>query len=299
VPILGTGKKRFLTSDRQREKNREWKALQKVKNEAHPVPILGTGTSPHPVLSSSPQDGDICSQVKESSKSFVVESGTKANPEEANPTSFSSDLTVTLGGQIRTNVGLEELVTQISDGEFDTDTLDPDKSKGYEYRDELREACLAAIAAKANRHLDRKCLRDVMDYAMQVLKKKHDLNTPRGWLPVMKTLKQGGTCCTLVSRMDTPEQLGPPKDLWNDGASSLRCYVQELAPYREMLDHAAEVLPIPSGWIDAVEFLNAVIKTQSSPPEGLIQVRDAIRERIPTLVQQPSTSAELCSTGVQ
>jgi len=259
-----------------------------------PDPILDENQSPS-CAKACPQDGDVCSQVssKSSSKDFVGNSGRKEKPGKPNPKSFSSDLTVTLD-RIDTTGSLNELVVQISDGEFNADKLD-----GYEYQDELHSACLEAIKLKANRPYTRNSLGNLMADAMGTLDTQN-IAAPRGWYPVIKTLRQGGRISLPIrASRQYHDEFKPPTDLWTDPCSSLRCYETELKPFREILDAAATHLPIPSCWTEAVEFLNAVINTQPSPSSELVKVRDTIQEKIPTPVEQSSTSVAFCSAVVQ
>jgi hypothetical protein len=223
-----------------------------------------------------------------------AKAGKKKTSENPDPKSSSPDPDLTVGKQINTSVELEELIDQISDKEFDTEKLEK-----YDYRNELKTACIEAIEAKASRTLDRKSLRAVMDHAMVSLKKS-DINAPGGWLPVMKILKLGGPCRTFSTGKEHHDEFKPPTDLWTDPCSSLRCYETELKPFREILDTAATQMPIPGCWTEAVEFLDAVINSINvEPPEELVKVRDSIREKIPTPVELSSTSVGFRSTLVQ
>jgi hypothetical protein len=201
-----------------------------------------------------------------------AKAGKKETTKNLDPKSSSLDLTVTVKNQINTSVELEELVTQISDGEFDTEKLEK-----YDYRDELKNACIEAVAAKATRTLDRKNLRAVMNHVMVSLNKR-DIKAPGGWLPVMNILRSGGPCRTFSTGREHRDDYSP-SEWWETGLSF---YKQELQPFDAVLRDASETLGLPTNWTETFEFLGAVINNQPAPSSELLRVQESIRERIPT-----------------
>lgn len=232
---IGTGKKRFLTSEIERQRNRERKAQSRIIPDGPEItdskddlrktsPQDGdrlqsptwTESSPQPGGKSCPQDGDVSSKVssKSGSKRFVGEKSDR--PKTETPLSFPSDLTVTIGSQINLFASLEELLSQISDGELETEKI----INTYEYREELQTACIEAVELQANAPFNRKSLGDVMGKVMDLLKEQHDLKAPKAWLVVMRELRKGGTCKTAVNTEPTPEPMDP-RAAWEAGRRAL------------------------------------------------------------------------------
>jgi hypothetical protein len=94
---------------------------------------------------------------------------------------------MTIGDQFQlSGCTLEEIVQAISDGEFEIGYLED-----FAYRDELQECCLDAIEGLSSRQFAGPASNaNVMGNAMEILRERYGVDAPRGWYPVMKTLRQ-------------------------------------------------------------------------------------------------------------
>ena len=82
--------------------------------------------------------------------------------------------------------GTEADITLLSDGVFDIRSL-----ARYKYTAELLECCAKAIEMLKDRPLlGGRSYAAIMGQAMELLRSDHQLDTPRGWVPVMQTLRK-------------------------------------------------------------------------------------------------------------
>jgi hypothetical protein len=103
-------------------------------------------------------------------------------------TFIEADSGPTVGDELRVIRNLDDLalIEQLSDSEFDTQFLTT-----YDRTRELADSCRAAIeelSAKVFR--GRSTLADIMGRAMERLRKDYGYDAPKGWLPVMRKLRQ-------------------------------------------------------------------------------------------------------------
>jgi hypothetical protein len=91
-----------------------------------------------------------------------------------------------------------ELIERLSDGEFNTQAL-----TNYEHTGELGDKCREAVQElSASVFRGRPTLADVMGLAMERLRKDYNYDAPKGWLLVMRRLRQ---------QIETePAESGPP-----------------------------------------------------------------------------------------
>ena len=172
------------------------------------------------------------------------------------------------------HTGTEETVRLISDGEFNSVTLDR-----YEYVEELGQACREAVRQmNQKRFKDRTTCAEIMDRAMKILDGEK-IKAPSGWLPVIKTLrKEGGPATASKSKTQQIQERG--LNIFGPN-SAFNWYAADLKPFEQILVETA--VPLPGCWSEAVQFLNTVITEHPNTDlRKLIAVRDQIQERIPS-----------------
>jgi hypothetical protein len=101
---------------------------------------------------------------------------------------FIADSGPTVGDALRDVWNLDdlELIERLSDGEFNTQAL-----TNYEHTGELGDKCREAIQElSASVFRGRPTLADVMGLAMERLRKDYNYDAPKGWLPVMRKLRE-------------------------------------------------------------------------------------------------------------
>src|SRR5208282_5143301 len=119
----------------------------------------------------------------------------------------------TIGGHFDlVNSTLEEIVVTISDGEFDPTFL-----SRYQHGDQLKECCVLAVdRLAADPFAGRVTCAHLMGRAMELLRHSYDLNAPRGWVPVIRTLRSP---LQFVSGCSLPST--PAEELLTDPFSGL------------------------------------------------------------------------------
>jgi hypothetical protein len=87
--------------------------------------------------------------------------------------------------QISGASSIEEILRRISDSRFN-----PKYLGRFEHLGPLRECCLQAVADLAGEAFDgNRSFANVMGRAMGLLRERHSVNAPRGWVPVMRALR--------------------------------------------------------------------------------------------------------------
>jgi hypothetical protein len=174
---------------------------------------------------------------------------------------------------------VEEIVRLISDGSFNTGPLNV-----YPFKSQLAEACREALNQMRNEPFNgRGMCAAIMSRAMELLKIKDHLNAPRGWLPVLKKLREDGGPAT-----GSEPRIVKDCDVLNDTSCpfALSEFREQLAPFADILKDAVKHRAMPSYYSDAVDFLNYAIEQHPDRDlEGLVTVRDSMRGRIPANVR--------------
>lgn len=174
---------------------------------------------------------------------------------------------------------VEELIHLISDGCFNTAALNK-----YEATHELDKACREALRQMGNDRFDgRKTCAAIMSRAMEILRLRHGLNAPRGWLPVLKELRAQAGPATAPKLVPPPKLTIAPAEVLTNTLSAFGEYRDRLQPFNDPLVEVAHYEGVPGNWRDAVRFLDCVIDG-NVPHEQLaplIAVRDEIRTRVP------------------
>jgi hypothetical protein len=177
----------------------------------------------------------------------------------------------------------EELIEAISDGSFNVAVL-----KSYPATQELDAACREALKQMGNNCFDgRKTCAAIMSRAMEILRLRHGLDAPRGWLPVLKELRAQGGPAT-AEPTTPPNVFKPvradiqPEDVITDPRSALHFFQERLKPYADLLVETVETQGVPQSWQEAVTFLDWANNTwHPYDKAALIAVRDEIQSRIP------------------
>lgn len=206
----------------------------------------------------------------------------------------------------------EGTVSEITDGLFQTSFL-----ATYEHRFELVLCCAIAIHELADSPCNPKARAAVMGRAMELLRAKRGLNTPRGWYPVMKELRampDDGVGRLQAyeddddgaeqqdedegnERTDTPESpdsddedsdIVPPEGVLTNWQSVLNCTevdeereLQSLALEKPEIKAAfislARELGVPGIYKEGFEFMNVLITRLGTVPDAVLRVRDRLR----------------------
>lgn len=185
----------------------------------------------------------------------------------------------------------KSIITDISDGEFDERAL-----TRYLNGDLLAECCrLAVETLAAEPYRGRVTNARLMGLAMEKLRELHGLDAPRGWLPVMKKLRESphtpskrcaqqeeATSDSDAKRFAEPV---PPCDVFTEFRSSLLVIDPEAAETlnkqpetKATFVHLAEQKGVPRNWMDAYEFMLA-LDLSSLPPEA-IRIRHRLAEQV-------------------
>jgi hypothetical protein len=218
-----------------------------------------------------------------------------------------TDDVMTPGGKESPTIGevLDgEDITQLSDGEFDIRAL-----KKYEHTTELEECCREAATELADKPYHGFVSHaQVMGRAMELLRQKYDLNAPKGWVPVLRTLRTSGRPVRGVDKIDEsgveeisertrggkephPEEVLTSSrsifrriDAHSDGA--LRKAATRDPELMAQLVRHAQKLGVPTDYKQGLEFIVAIIaqlKQYNLPiAPSLIEMRLALARRVYT-----------------
>ncbi len=197
--------------------------------------------------------------------------------------SFSShDMTTpeTVGSRFE-GLFAEDVIHAVSDGEFNLAAL-----KSYDCTSELADACRETVQQMQNQpFVGRATCAEVMSKAMNLLRLR-SVDAPRGWLLVLKRLREGGP-----ATVEAPGPFKPhirpsvqPERVLMDVSSALHCYEEQLKPYTNVLMETARYKGVPQSFSEAVPFLDCAIDGDIPHDElgAMIAVRNEIQSRIPT-----------------
>jgi hypothetical protein len=179
----------------------------------------------------------------------------------------------TLSTSFRFRVTVEELVKAVSSGRFHSRAL-----QSYEHTDALAECCRDAILELSAQSFRGRasCIR-LMGRSMEILRERHNLNVPPGWIIVLRELRADKSLDFSDPLFETPA----PTDLF-EGGSAFSCYRDELKPFESLLADVGKGA-VPRSCVEAGMFLDAVSRTLLDRgeivPDGLQKVRKHLRER--------------------
>lgn len=210
----------------------------------------------------------------------------------------------TLGDRLHLRgLTVSETIQAVTDGEFDISYLDR-----YKDTDLLADCCVAAADEyEAELYRGRWSLAAVMGLAMELLRERHNVDAPRGWLPVMKRLRQGGEPRNeqpneqATEYIELPKWKPEPEQILTDGYSTLAFWSRafgngslhiaaEDPQFMALLIEIARKQGVPGNWSEGLTFAEAVIAELLSRcqavPEALTAFRDEMKARTGESVAQ-------------
>jgi hypothetical protein len=171
-------------------------------------------------------------------------------------------------------------IEQVTDNEIDKDSVQ------YEHWDKLLECCAAVIQQRAAQPFNqRKTCGDIMAWGMERLRKTHNLNVPKPWVPTFKALRQSGGPCIVEIESHTAEpawlkQIGSClKSAAENGGIDLSRYVEpiqaELAllPERQLYERGPLERAL-AGYSEIPDFIDKVIARVGIPAPELIAAKE-------------------------
>ncbi len=175
-----------------------------------------------------------------------------------------------------TSATTDELVKAVSSGRFHSRAL-----QSYDHSDALAECCQDAILElSAQSFRGRASCARLMGHAMEMLRERHNLNAPPGWIIVLREIRADKSLDFTDPLFETPA----PTDLF-EGGSAFSFYRDELRPFESLLVDVGKGA-VPRSWVEADMFLDAVSRALldrgQSIPEGLLKVRQHLRARMRT-----------------
>jgi hypothetical protein len=197
---------------------------------------------------------------------------------------------------------LEQIVEEISDGEFDPTFL-----SRYPRGTELRECCVMAVERLAAvPFTGRKTCADVMGRAMELLRYFHKLDTPRGWVPAIRLLRSGPGSPRRVAAPVAEEAhyayqvpVPPAEEVLTDTFSALCCvdrecdgvlltYAKQHPEFMDVLVKLAQKHGVPQGWANALLFVGVMIAELGEVvPEPVLVVKKRLEFRLLELGRHP------------
>jgi hypothetical protein len=180
----------------------------------------------------------------------------------------------------------------LSDHEFDVSYLEK-----YPHSRQLLECCWQAVRELADEpYRGRVSHAKVMGRAMELLRSIHGVNAPRGWVPVMRTLRTAGSNPLNQSTQGATRNPGCPpipaaevltnwrsvftvERVNQDGA--LQKLAEQQPELNTLLLALAERLGVPGSYVEGLLFVHVAIETLGSEaPSVLLTARDWLREKV-------------------
>lgn len=199
---------------------------------------------------------------------------------------------VTVGEWFRSVDNGGDIVESISDGEFDAGYL-----AKYKHLQELTDSCRLAIEQLSRRSFSgRTTCAAVMGKAMEILRANHNANAPRGWIPVMKKLRNGGDLRIMVPVCEPAQEpafVVPAEEVLTHPFSALNAIdsEKELLTIAEkqsnLLAHLVQLAKdrgVPGDWREALAFVDDLLsQIGTNPTPILLTIRDRLRGRVSEL----------------
>lgn len=207
----------------------------------------------------------------------------------------------------------EGTVSEISDSLFKASSL-----AQYQYVDELILCCAQAIEELSDLLCNSRARADVMGRAMELLRKEHGIDAPRGWYPVMKQLRAAIEARVDTVQVNEREDGGAQQEFRQEGRIDAQrheragCEGEEwdaVPPERvlgsghsvlEFVDREHELWSLANGnpdveaafvalarergvpriYKEGLEFLNTLLLSLETAPDAVLKVRDELQRRV-------------------
>ncbi len=188
-------------------------------------------------------------------------------------------------------------IPELSDYEFDVRFL-----AKYRYRLELAECCYqATLELWSEPYLGRVSNARVMGRAMELLREKHGLDAPRGWVPVMRKLRASSAAANSAAGnhksgceyAGTPIPVPPAEEVLTsfysavhgiDRDGRLLALAEQQPALKELLVRQARNRGVPTGWYTALPYMNAVLAELGDAAPGImIELRNDLQARVDEL----------------
>ena len=172
------------------------------------------------------------------------------------------------------------MLEAISDGEFRSTALEQ-----YPHTYQLGSVLIRVVGENVDKTItDRLGCRKLMERINDLLRKEYGFNPPAGWLPVIKTLKQGGPLQHMPAKAPaapaqtyTKPVLPTATDLWD---SPFQFFKADLAPYEKELTEICDG-KIPNSFSDAILPLeHLILRLHPSISAAVTRVRNRALLRI-------------------
>jgi hypothetical protein len=194
-------------------------------------PVQDNPVKNNPVLENSPKSNS------EKPKTTPSDLFTSTPDSDSDKNSWSEKAHIAIGLLETMLTGSDRDIELLSDGEFNTSYLST-----YAHSAELIDCCKEAIRVLAHRPFQgRRSLADLMGKAMELLRSDHELNAPRGWLPIIQKLRASPDADRLTSISSTlyealeeaankiPDEKNPENifDTWYSGIGAIDAQAAE------------------------------------------------------------------------